>query len=200
MRINKFFFLILSFIFIVLQLGCSKNVTSGGYDVKNSEVLNGSLRSLLQSSVDQEFGKNINNVEITDFHQTEEDLIFITFMYLKDVKQHIGIMYAGEDNGKYELGFIDGVEIDLKTPISIYNIASETSTEKIKRKLHIVIGSINNSDIHRIDVSYPNGEVSALVLSNDQKTYTEINVGSEYYPDSIKAISDDNKILYQKKY
>ncbi|WII37732.1 hypothetical protein [Paenibacillus thiaminolyticus] len=102
--------------------------------------------------------------------------------------------------GGTELGFLDGMKLTNHDPISIYNMVSETISDNIKKRIHVVTGSINDHRVNTIYISYPNGEVSGIKVGRDQTIYTEIAIGIEGYPASVTAVSDNGEVLFEKKY
>ncbi|MGG4394988.1 hypothetical protein ABEX25_11885 [Paenibacillus thiaminolyticus] len=188
------------FLFLVGMIaGCTDSREKETED-KSIHVLEDSLEELLTTSTKTKYGSNVESLRVVDVNVLEKSC-FVTFLFEKDSVNWHAVMYAekmSDDN--YELGFLDGMKLTNHDPISIYNMVSETISDNIKKRIHVVTGSINDHRVNTIYISYPNGEVSGIKVGRNQTIYTEIAIGIEGYPASVTAVSDNGEVLFEKRY
>ncbi|CAH8767968.1 hypothetical protein [Paenibacillus dendritiformis] len=197
---KKFKIIIVLFAFLVSMIaGCTDN-REKETEEKSIHVLEDSLEELLTTSTNTKYGSNVENFRVVDVNVLEKSW-FVTFLFEKDSVNWHAVMYAEKmPDDNYELGFLDGTKLTNHDPISIYNMVSETISDNIKKRIHIVTGSINDHRVNTIYISYPNGEVSGIKVGANQTIYTEIAIGMEGYPASVTAVSDNGEVLFEKKY
>ncbi|MBG9795159.1 hypothetical protein ABD76_22925 [Paenibacillus dendritiformis] len=195
---KKFKIIIVLFAFLVSMIaGCTDNREKETED-KSVHVLEDSLEELLTTSAKTKFGSNVKNIRVADVSVLGKSS-FVTYLFEKDSVNWHGVMYAEKmPNDNYELGFIHGTKRTNHDPISIYNMVSETISDK--KRIHIVTGSINDHRVNTIYISYPDGEVSGIKAGPNQTIYTEIAIGIEGYPASVTAVSESGEVLFEKKY
>jgi predicted small secreted protein len=190
----------------LLLTGCNSTSFLGStndaiaVDTVSKNLLASNLEKLLIKSTAMEFGEKAHNVQIADIY-VEEKSYFVTYLFEKEKAQYLAILYAEKVSEEvYDLGLIDGFKaIDNKEPIGINNIVSETKSQKIKRRIHIVTGLVNNDNVDTVYISYPSGKVSGIKIGKN-KTYTEVAIGLVGYPKSVKAVTKNDEILYEKNY
>ncbi|WCF08471.1 hypothetical protein NDS46_00575 [Paenibacillus thiaminolyticus] len=192
--------IIVLFVLLVSMIsGCTEN-RNKEMDVKSMHGVEDSLEELLTTTANLKFGGTIKNIRVSDVNVLEKSC-FVTFLFEKDSVNWHAVMYAEKmPDDNYELGFLDGMKLTNHDPISIYNMVSETISDNIKKRIHVVTGSINDHRVNTIYISYPNGEVSGIKVGRNQTIYTEIAIGIEGYPASVTAVSDNGEVLFEKKY
>ncbi|CAH8704547.1 hypothetical protein M5W83_23040 [Paenibacillus thiaminolyticus] len=192
--------IIVLFVLLVSMIsGCTEN-RDKEMDVKSMHGVEDSLEELLTTTANLKYGGNTKNIRVVDVNVSEKSC-FVTFLFEKDSVNWHAVMYAEKmPDDNYELGFLDGTKLTNHDPISIYNMVSETIYDNIKKRIHVVTGSINDHRVNTIYISYPNGEVSGIKVGRNQTIYTEIAIGIEGYPASVTAVSDNGEVLFEKKY
>jgi hypothetical protein len=201
---NKYLFLLLPILVCLVLLGCNKdsrNQSSNdtvAFDVNSKDLLEPNLEKLLINSTSLELGNDVTNLNILDINVKEKSN-FVTYNFTQENTAYLAIMYAEErEKNKYELGFIERTQVSKNDPISIYNIVSETLSDKIKKKIRITIGCVNDNKVDTIYIGYPSGQVNGVKLGKEQTTFTHVLVGSDEYPLFIRAVSNDNDVLFEK--
>lgn len=202
--------LLLLLLFIIFTLSKVNLNTSAGknqisdsitFTIKNNELINDSLEGLLLKTIRK---TTSNFEEIKEFTIAEvNDLgnsIIVTILYTLNQKTYQGFLVAKVlRDERFEFHDIEINEMSTAEPISMFHYIG-TSPSRIEQKISIISGYVNNKNISKIYFFYSDGRTVAVVLSDKQNTFTEINVGGEAKIVSVIAVSNEEKIIFEKNY
>lgn len=127
------------------------------------------------------------------------DLSFATFTYTLNEQLYQGVLIAKklEDETFYYLHEV-GFEVNELGPLHYFD-SSGSIRSKIAQRYNLISGYVNDSRISKIIFTYSNGKTTDLVLSDNQHTFIDVNLG-EGKVKSIKAVSEEDDIIYERYY
>lgn len=125
------------------------------------------------------------------------DLSFATFTYTLYEQLYQGVLIAKnlEDGTFYYLKDID-FEVNKLEPLHYFDSGGSINS-KMAQRYNLISGYVNDKRISKIYFTYSNGRTVPFVLSENQNTFTEINL-DEGTIESIKAVSEVDDIIYER--
>ncbi|MFD1738237.1 hypothetical protein ACFSCX_17060 [Bacillus salitolerans] len=198
--------IVLIIVFLLSLSACSNGnslfVSGKGnsFTIENKELINQSLEDLLVKSLDLvNKDSKIEDLKLEEVN-TVDNLKVVSFIYNKEQNVYHGFMTAyKKSENEYEYSDIDTAQRQKDLPLSIINYSGGLEGA-VERDLHIVSGFINDSDIEKICFLYSDGRTNVIVLNDDKKTFTEVNIGNGAKLETIIGVSDKNEIIYEKDY
>lgn len=141
--------------------------------------------------------------EIVEHKITEvkkiSDLSFVTFTYTLYGQLYQGVLIAKNlEDGSFCYLTDLGYDVKINEPLH-YFVAGGSLKSKFTNRYNLISGYVNDKRISKIYFTYSNGKTVDLNLSNNQDTFTEINLREDKI-ESIKAVSEEDDIIYERDF